>query len=84
MTIPSFYKEIPKGYVKAHLPQDCFAGAEHGKTIGIAYAVCKDVVQSWNEEWDLYFPSVEYQRISNGRSSITMQRLLNLEEELND
>lgn len=85
MPIKSLYLAIPAGYVKAHLPQDCFKGAEHGRTIGIAYAVCKDVIQVWNEEWDLFFPSIEYHRISNGKNRITMQRLLDiLEDELDD
>ena len=85
MPIPSLYLTIPKGYVKAHLPTECFIGEEHGRTIGIAYAVCKDVVQVWNDcydsPWDLFFPSSEYNRISHGRNRITIQRLLNILEE---
>ncbi len=81
MPIPSLYKKIPAGYLKAHLSKDCFLGIEHGKTIGIAFAVCKDVAQSWDGEWDLYFPPSELDRVFAGRSGITTQRLKNILEE---
>lgn len=81
MPIPSLYKKIPVGYVKANLPKDCFLGIEHGKTLGVAHAVCKNVVQVWNEEWDLYFPPSEHNRIFAGRDRVSKQRLVNILEE---
>ena len=68
--------------MKADLPSDCFKGEEHAKTIGVAHAVCNDVIQVWDEGWDLYFPREEYERISKGRQSISMVQLQTILEEM--
>ncbi len=75
---------IRPDYVKADLSPDCFKGAEHGNTIGIAHKVCNDVIQVWSPDngWDLYFPKTEYERISKGRQSISMVQLQTILEEM--